>query len=384
MDTGKQTLFAGLCLLATVVGTVTAAHADARTCRRLEAKLASLQTSGDPGIRDRYERAVAEQRDELMAARKRARTLDCGFVMGFGSAECQALNMRIEQMEANLADLQRKRDLLARRAGGGYDRERAMVEGQMAAAGCTGDRYADRLRELGRGPTAIDENEGNLFDRLGNSSIEYAARGDDNVISIPSQQDDYSIKAYRTMCVRTCDGYYFPMSPMSSRDDFGRDQQNCESICPGTEMRVYYQPSGRSDVGTMMSAATEEPYPDLSTAYLYRRADVERPPACGCGRIATAQNYSIIAGAGSAAAEEAPASPVIPHPWSRPDVAADPETLSNAEGGLDIRQMRELTKPKAAKLPPPGERRIRVVGPTFLPDPTKAEAPPVQDPTKVR
>ena len=384
MGTGRKTLLAGMCLLATVVGTVTAAHADARTCRRLEARLASLQASGDPGIGDRYARAVTEQRNELMAARKRARTLDGGFVIGFGSEQCQALNLRVEQMEANLSDLQRKSDLLARRAGGGYDRERAMIEGQMAAAGCTGDRYADRRRELGRDPIAGGENEGNLFDRLGNSSIEYAVRGDDNVITVPSQQDDYSIKAYRTMCVRTCDGYYFPMSPMSSRDDFVRDQQNCESICPGTEMRIYYQPSGRSDVGTMMSAATEEPYPDLSTAYLYRRADVERPPACGCGRIATAQNYSIIAGAGSAAVDEAPASPAIPHPWSRPYAAADPETLSNAEGGLDIQQMRELVKPKAAKLPPPGERRIRVVGPAFLPAPTKAEAPPVQDQTKVR
>ena len=107
-----------MCLLATVVGTVTAAHADARTCRRLEARLASLQASGDPGIGDRYARAVTEQRNELMAARKRARTLDCGFVIGFGSEQCQALNLRGEQMEANLSDLQRKRYLLARRAGG--------------------------------------------------------------------------------------------------------------------------------------------------------------------------------------------------------------------------------------------------------------------------
>ena len=368
------------------MGFATSAQADARECRRLEARLASLAPVGDPDIRGRYDRALIEQRSELASARKRANALECGFVMGFGSQECQTINLRIEQMEANLSDLRSKRDVLAQRGTGGYDRERAMIEGQMAALDCSGDRYADRMSELHREPAERPDNEGNLFDRLGRSSLEFSVGNgaDSNVISVPSPENEYSAKAYRTMCVRTCDGYYFPMSPKSSRDDFERDQQNCESICPNTEMRVYYQSSRLSDVASMMSAASETPYPDLPTAYLYRRADVPPPPACGCGQLATAQNYSIIAGAGSAATEEVEQAPVVPRPWSRPDAATDPETLANIEGRLDLSQIRELVKPKAVTLPPPGERRIRVVGPAFLPDPEEAEVPPVQAPTTVR
>ena len=78
---------------------------------------------------------------------------------------------------------------------------------------------------------------------------------------------------FATMCVRTCDGYYFPMSPTSSSADFDRDLKNCESTCPGTEMQLYYQHAVGEESETMISAATGEPYASLPTAYLYRDAD---------------------------------------------------------------------------------------------------------------
>ncbi len=183
--------------------------------------------------------------------------------------------------------------------------------------------------------------------------------------------------AFRTVCVRSCDGYYFPMSASSSRDEFARDQENCESICPGTDMRTYYQRSGNYDVGAMMSTATDEPYAELSTAYLYRSPQAPRPPACGCGKVATEQNFSVLAGEGSAAEEVVPAEPVTPYPWPRPDSASDPETLANRDGGLDAKVIAEILKPRLAKRPPAGERKVRVVGPTFLPGQAAAEDPRV-------
>jgi len=76
--------------------------------------------------------------------------------------------------------------------------------------------------------------------------------------------------------------------------------------------------------------------------------------------------------------------PVVPRPAARPDPAADPETLANLQGGLDAAAIRrllgaeksgpELTASVGAPttLPPVEERRIRVVGPSFLPDPEAA------------
>lgn len=36
---------------------------------------------------------------------------------------------------------------------------------------------------------------------------------------------------YRTVCVRLCDGYYWPMSYATSADNLGRDRQKCSSSC---------------------------------------------------------------------------------------------------------------------------------------------------------
>ncbi|WP_274628981.1 DUF2865 domain-containing protein [Arvimicrobium flavum] len=366
----NRIFLAGVGLLILALGEP--AEADSRLCRQLQAKLASLPAEGGGSeLYRRYDEAVGQQREEIAAARQRARGAGCGFALGLGASQCQAINLKIEQMEFNLADLQRKRQALARGGDGG--REHRELLAALEDNGCGTDRRAARAAELGR------DVDGNLFDRLRSGSFEddlYADDDDDYggaVLAVP--EDAYP--AYRTICVRTCDGYYFPMSPSSSRNDFARDQQNCESICPGTEMRTYYQRAEVQGVETMMSTASEEPYSELATAYLYKRNDVGPPAACGCGQMATEKNYTIIAGQGSAAEDRTERR--IPRPWTRPDAGADPETLANADGGLSAGQLRELLKPKAAKRLPADERRVRVVGPAFLPDQSTAEDPPVPD-----
>jgi len=177
---------------------------------------------------------------------------------------------------------------------------------------------------------------------------------------------------FATMCVRTCDGYFFPMSPRSSSADFDRDLKNCESACPGTELQLFYQQSIGEESGNMVSTTTGEPYASLPNAYIYRDAAMSRPLGCGCNPDAQAQGFSILAG--ETPQVEPPAEPVIPMPATRPDPGTDPETLANADGGLDIETVRRILRPKPApaKIATGAERRIRVVGPVFLPDPAGA------------
>lgn len=357
----------------------TAARAQDLSCGELEARLAALTTGGGSIVYQRYDAAVAEQRDELAIARQQAEQQDCGFSLGEGSDTCQAINLTIERMQSNLADLQRKRTALAKRSRTEAQSERGDLLAALEAEGCRGGEAARRAEpiEPEQATGTVAENDGGLFDRLSRGSIEFVPPDQGTIeIETPSFDED-SVRAYRTICVRTCDGYYFPMSASSSRNDFARDQENCESICPGTEVRTYYQRSSDYDVTRMMSTASDEPYAEMSTAYLYRSADAERPPACGCGKLATEQNFSIIAGEGSAATEVVQAKPEIPRPWPRPDTATDPETLANRDGGLTSEQVAELLKPRLTKRLPAGERKVRVVGPTFLPDPAAAEDRPV-------
>jgi hypothetical protein len=131
----------------------------------------------------------------------------------------------------------------------------------------------------------------------------------------------------------------------------------------------------------MVSLGSGAPYSELPTAYLYKQAGTPRPAACGCGR---AKNFEILAGT-PPADDAVQSESVIPMPSGRPDPAADPETLANADGGLDSEMLRRvLAAPKARSATPDGEdKKVRVVGPTFLPDPgaaTDLQAPaPTQD-----
>jgi Protein of unknown function (DUF2865) len=77
-----------------------------------------------------------------------------------------------------------------------------------------------------------------------------------------------SRETFRTVCVRVCDGYYFPISFSATREHFERDRQVCENSC-GSQARlfVYRNPGGSiEDMRDLQGKA----YKDLRTAFLYR------------------------------------------------------------------------------------------------------------------
>ncbi|MBX9589403.1 MAG: DUF2865 domain-containing protein [Hyphomonadaceae bacterium] len=83
---------------------------------------------------------------------------------------------------------------------------------------------------------------------------------------------------YRTMCVRLCDGYYFPISFAASQDRFARDAHTCESRCGGGQASLFVYRNPGADVEDMVDLRGR-PYRQLSTAFLYRQ---EYVPACRC------------------------------------------------------------------------------------------------------
>ncbi|MEM1306422.1 MAG: DUF2865 domain-containing protein [Pseudomonadota bacterium] len=82
---------------------------------------------------------------------------------------------------------------------------------------------------------------------------------------------------YRTVCVRMCDGYYFPISFSTRRGRMGRDARVCERRCPG-QGKLFYM---RSPSGTIKSAVDLQgrKYAKLDIALKYRRKLV---PNCAC------------------------------------------------------------------------------------------------------
>ena len=362
-------------------------QAASRVCRQLEADLAAASRGGGgPALSRKYDAAIERQRQQISKTRGQASSAGCSFsLFSRNVSQCAGLNATIDRMNANLDALQSKRERLAN---GGSRRDRGRILAALDAKGCRDDAVAPRrapLQEANR-----EDGKANLFDQLfgGNSRqldrLDTLDQPDDpgeernvrRMLNQPGVPDFPRVGGeFHTSCVRTCDGYFFPMSNSASTSDFERDQKNCESSCPGTEMQVFYSRGMDDDSANMTSSVTGRPYSELPTAYLYKQSDMSRPPACGCN---AAQNFQIIAGNPPNPQQPQPetdAAPFIPVPISKPDPGADPETLANLEGGLDreaIKRLsaRPMTSPVSAL--PPDQRKVRVVGPTFLPDPSAA------------
>jgi hypothetical protein len=83
--------------------------------------------------------------------------------------------------------------------------------------------------------------------------------------------------SYRTLCVRLCDGFYFPISYRTTRGGLARDADVCAASC-GDEGRLFYHPNPGGDVDTMVDM-TGRAYADLPTAFTYRKRLVN---GCQC------------------------------------------------------------------------------------------------------
>lgn len=83
--------------------------------------------------------------------------------------------------------------------------------------------------------------------------------------------------AYKTLCVRTCDGYYWPISTGAPRSRFYRDSKACEASCDG-EAKLYYLPRGSSDIENMTDMSGRA-YGELPMAFAYRKKLIA---GCSC------------------------------------------------------------------------------------------------------
>lgn len=82
---------------------------------------------------------------------------------------------------------------------------------------------------------------------------------------------------YRTVCVRLCDGFYFPISASTTRDRFGVDDRACRSKC-GSDSRLFVYNTAGGSPDTMVDVRGRA-YANLETAFRYRTA---YDAACKC------------------------------------------------------------------------------------------------------
>src|SRR4030088_768825 len=244
-------------------------------CPRLEAQLATMdhRRRDDPAKGEqirRYQDATARQQSELDRVTTQAKRMGCdssGFFSLFSgqSAQCGPVNNQIQQMRANLEQITTSLEQLRAGGLGGPDREnqRRSVLLALAQNNC-GPQYANAARDAnaGRGP-------GNFLDNL---------FGNNTYPSAPSADLGPQSGTYRTVCVRTCDGGYFPISFATYPAPFPARRKACKAACPAEEATLFTYRNPGEDINQAVSI-NGQPYSASPNAFRYRQ---EFNPSCAC------------------------------------------------------------------------------------------------------
>ncbi len=230
-------------------------------CMQLQQELAAAQGGG--GGREelgRIEQQIKEQ-DRIFqgtqAAMEDAGCYERLFIFGRAlvrSPRCLGMNNRVEEARRQLSQLQQQRQAINR--GGSTRRRQAELQDALARAGCGG-------------MSAPRRGGGGLFDFFG---------GEDNRPT-PGYQTSRIIPnaPYRTVCVRLCDGFYFPVSYSTYPNNFSNDVNRCQSSCAApAELYVYRNPGEELEQAVSLNGAA---YMDLPVALKYRKEYVK---GCSC------------------------------------------------------------------------------------------------------
>jgi hypothetical protein len=346
-------LFVCLCALAggllSTAGFLTpggAAWAQSAECQQLRAALAA-PVSIDAGAAAGARRARAEL-DRAMA-RAQAMGCDNQQFLFFGSPpppQCGGL-------KAQIAALKGQYDAYSARSSGDSPQRRALRA-----------RYD---ANCGGAPR-----EKNFFETLFGGFGE-ERRPEEGVVADqrPEQPEggNGAIGGSQALCVRSCDGGFFPLNFSARSASTDELQQMCQALCPNTPVQLFTR-NPRSDISTALGADGTA-YQDLPNALKYVKAF---DPACACKPPnqswveALAHAEQVLGEMGGAKASDT----VVTEQQSRAMAQPLPPKLGK---GPDPRLATPLapaaqTAPAGAKVidsagPDGAPRQVRVVGPQF-------------------
>lgn len=326
-------------------------------CQRLEAQLATLnQGNADPARADQIRRTedmVTRQQMEVDRLVAQSRNIGCqssGFFSIFSRPppQCGGLTRQIDQQRLAL---ERVRNQLEQLNGGTTERaaQRQALLIALGDNGC-GPQYRS---------AAIAGQQGGFFDRL------FGGNNSGGIFSSPSGPMGGT---FRTVCVRTCDGFYFPISYSTSPDRFREDEQACQRMCPATEVALYTYHNPGEEMAQAVSL-NGRLYTELPTAFQYRKA---LTPACSCRRPGEswAQTLKSIGPDDTVVPGDVVVTEQNARQFSQPRSGPDGKPLKPELRGTVTTAPTPASPAPTAEAPgepDPAKRTVRTVGPTFLP-----------------
>jgi hypothetical protein len=297
----------------------------------------------------RLEETADRQQGDLDRLTQQARRMGCessGLFAIFGnqSEQCGPINSRIQQMRAQLD--QTMSGLSRLRGSGNFeqDNQRRSVLLALAQNNC-GPQYAAAARTA---------QPGGFLDNLFGTHA----------------PDGPSGNTFRTVCVRTCDGYFFPISFATSPGRFADDERTCKKLCPAAEVALFTHRNPGEDMNQAVSLGGQ-PYAQQPNAFKYRTA---YDAACSCKApgqtwaeaLKNTEDRSTLEHGDIVVTEERAKQ------MSQPRDAQGRPTRQTSGAKTAPAAPQAIATPPASSgdttaEPPASNRPIRSVGPTFIP-----------------
>ena len=95
----------------------------------------------------------------------------------------------------------------------------------------------------------------------------------------------------RAVCVRLCDGFFFPVGDLRSGEDAPAQEELCAGLCPSAPTRLYVIPSGSEKIEDAVSLRDGRNYTALPVAF---RSASATDRTCTCHREGEAQQVSVL------------------------------------------------------------------------------------------
>jgi hypothetical protein len=328
-------------------------------CGELAARIAALG-EGSQTYSNHNSGAAQKQRAELDRTVRYARGLGCDrsqfFLFDTKPAQCPGLNAQIQQMQAKLAQYQGGRDP----AGNAAVRQQltasynAHCRGQVQAAGQPPQRgfFETLFGIFGPNPFSLEQQPPNGEVR-------------------PLPGEDLTLRGgSQAVCVRECDGGYFPLNLSVRQSDPDQLTGLCQALCPNAAVSVYTR-SPNQEINTAVSLDGDTPYSDLPNAL---RFETTFDPACTC-KPAGQSWAEALAGAEQILGGERKSDIVVtpeksaelakpkfeksapPRPGTQPSAAKEDQEGKNSANAEGQAGTQEVTGPDGVK------RRVRIIVP---------------------
>lgn len=357
--------------MALLAGLAVAGHAGATSiCGSIRMELnTDVETIGNTRETRVYQQAISRQQNEIDRVQRDLRRFGCtsGSFLVFGGQNartCDMLSGTLDRMYDNLAELQNHDIPIVTRSMS--PARRAKLLDALERNGC------NDVPDTPRAARATSPPEPASYDPRNDVSQPRPEQRQPGIRNLGGGDRGGNLQ---TVCVRTCDGGFFPVSTNTSPASFERDAQVCSMMCPGVQTELFFHGLGTQEMSEMVSASGGMPYREEPYAFQFRSSTRKPDKSCSCNFTAYYREMMKREAAKASGAENAPRDNSLAEPAPQSEEPYSSILKLDTKSPENARPPKPKPAAKTEATPEPGpavpydpsKANVRKVGPQFLP-----------------